>query len=60
MNVSTDTETMSRADELISLINDSRIHDLYNKYRNNPKIKWKESIKKVAVVPLLQKKGLNV
>jgi len=45
---------------LIELSNDSRIKQIYAKYENNPKIKWKESIKKIMGIPLLTKKGLDV
>ncbi|MGE5435902.1 MAG: radical SAM protein [Syntrophothermus sp.] len=40
-------ETIEKAKELISWQSDEHIIKLYNTYKNNPMIKWKESIKKV-------------
>lgn len=36
-------------DKLIASQSDAKIIVLFNKYRGNPKIQWKESIKKVAI-----------
>lgn len=36
-------------EQLIKWQEDDEIMKLYNKYKNNPKIQWKESIKKVAI-----------
>ena len=60
MNGHLDEITIKKADELISLADDSRIRDLYARYMDNPKIKWKESIKKVIGIPLLEEKGLDI
>ena len=48
------------AQNLIALSNDSRIKQIYAEYENNPKIKWKDSIKKVVGIPLQTQKGLDV
>lgn len=52
MNGCLDAETEQRASKLLQEQDDRNIIDLYNRLKNNPIIKWKESIKKVV--------GLNV
>ena len=42
-----DLVTMDCALRLIQLFSDEYIMELYDRYRNNPKIIWKDSIKKV-------------
>ncbi len=54
-----DEETERRANELLTSLNDEFIHELYNKWKDNPKIKWKESIKKIIGLKLAQEKGLD-
>lgn len=41
-------EAIGRAKELISWQSDENIMELYNKYENNPMIRWKESIERVV------------
>jgi len=41
-------EVLERADQLIAWQSDDRIKELHNRYRKNPKIKFKDSIKKVV------------
>lgn len=48
MNGHKDEETMARADRLIQSLSDHYIWDLYAKYKDDPKIRWKDSIKKVV------------
>jgi DNA repair photolyase len=50
MNGHKDEETMGRADRLMQSLSDQSIWDLYNKYKVNPKIRWKDSIKKVVEI----------
>ncbi len=38
---------MGSARSLMELFSDEYVLDLYERYRNNPKIMWKDSIKKV-------------
>lgn len=42
-----DEETMARADRLMQSLSDQFIWYLYGKYKGGPKIRWKESIRKV-------------
>ncbi len=41
---------MSRAEELISIQSNKKIGELYEKYKDNTKIEWKDSIKKVVLI----------
>ncbi len=42
-----DEETLARADELKRIQNEKWVHDLADKLADNPKIRWKDSIKKI-------------
>lgn len=42
-----DAETMDEARRLKELFSDEYVLDLYERHKDNPKIKWKDSIKKV-------------
>lgn len=59
MNGITDEETMIKAQILIDSQSDSHIRLLYKKLKDNPKIKWKESIKKVLNLEISTVKGLD-
>jgi len=48
------------AEQLINTWNDENIKRLYEQYKNNPKIKWKESIKAVVGLEIPTKKGLDI
>lgn len=48
-----------KADELNEQQNDNNIFQLYERYQNDPLIKWKESIKKVVGIPLNTQTGLD-
>ena len=47
MNGHNDEETMARAEELMQSLSDRFIWDLYDRYKDNPQIRWKDSIKMV-------------
>ena len=47
MNGHNDEETMAKADDLLQSLSDQFIWYLYGKYKGGPKIRWKESIRKV-------------
>ena len=49
MNGYSDSLSMQKADELIAMQSDDRIIELYHRLKGNPKIRWKESIKKVLI-----------
>ena len=59
MNGIVDEETTNRAQKLINSQSDSNIKLLYRKLKNNPKIKWKESVKKVLNLEISTVKGLD-
>jgi DNA repair photolyase len=60
MNGINDSETMSRAQQLIEFQNDTNITQLFLALKGNLKIKWKESIKKVVKLELASEKGLDI
>ena len=60
MNGINDFETIKKAIELIEWQKDENILILYKKYKHNPKIKWKESIKKIVGIELPLVNGLDV
>lgn len=54
------SDTMIKAGrELVELQNDKNILDLYEIYKDDPIIKWKESIKEVVGLELPKEKGLD-
>lgn len=59
MNGITDNETIKKAKELSVLQSDKWIVELYEKYKDNPQIKWKESIKKIVNIEIPTIKGLD-
>ena len=55
-----DNETKKKAIELIDWQSNDNIIALYNRLSSNPKIKWKESIKKVVGLDVSLKTGCDV
>ena len=55
-----DAETLGRGEELISIQSDDRIRALYARLKDNPKIKWKESIKRLVGLEIAQESGLDI
>jgi len=55
-----DDETKERAKELMAGFTDERIKELYAKYADHPKIKWKESIKKIVGLDMPDQVGLDI
>ncbi len=53
-------EDIKRLKQLVEFQNDENIKILYNKFKNDNKIKWKESIKKIVGIELSQEKGLDI
>jgi hypothetical protein len=47
LNGETDPVTMQKAEQLITWQSDENIKQLYSRYKNNPLVKWKDSVKKV-------------
>lgn len=60
MNGIEDVESINKAIELNSLQSDINIKTLYAKLSINPKIKWKESIKKIVQIEISKIKGLDL
>lgn len=50
MNGHNNEVTMARAERLLQSLSDQFIWDLYGKYKDNPKIRWKDSIKNIVAV----------
>lgn len=57
MNGITDKETINRANILIEQQSDTNMKELYKNLKKNPKIKWKESLKKVLNLEISTVKG---
>jgi len=55
-----DAEAIRRGEALMALQSDDAICALYAKYRNDAKIKWKDSIKEVVGIQRPAKSGLDV
>ena len=60
INGYTDRSTLNMANQLLEWQNDGEINKLYSRYKNHPKIKWKESIKKVLDIEISETKGLDI
>ncbi len=55
-----DQETMTRARQLQTMLSDEYVNRLYSRYKNNPYIRWKDSIKKVVGIERPTKAGLDI
>lgn len=55
-----DVATMKRADKLIASQSDDRIRALYARFKDSPKIRWKETIKRVLGLELPHEAGLDI
>jgi hypothetical protein len=60
LNGENDPVTIQRRKELEVWQSDENIKQLYSQYKDNPKIKWKESIKKVLGIRISTDPGLDV
>ncbi len=60
MNGIIDNETLMRAKELVEMQSDENVSKLYDILKNNQKVKWKESIKKVVGLTIPTEKGLDI
>ena len=59
-NEETDPVTIQEAEQLMECQADEKIKQLYSRYKDNPLIKWKESIKKVVGLEVLTEAGMDV
>lgn len=55
-----DDEIIGLAEYLVATQSDDRIHSLYTRLKDHPKVKWKESIKKVVGIEVPTEAGLDV
>lgn len=60
LNCPCDTDVMEAADRLLAEQTDDWLRELYRRYRKNPKIKYKDSIKKAVGLSRPTKAGLDV
>lgn len=60
INRETSKNVIRRAEELIRWQSDESIVALYNRLKNNPKIKWKESIKRTVGLAIPTESGLDI
>ena len=60
MNGINDEATLQHAEELLKKQSNKNILTLYNILKNNKKVKWKESIKKVVGLTISTEKGLDI
>ncbi len=60
LNCPNDKVTARKADELIAMQSDDAIMSLYARYKNDPAIKWKDSIKAVVGIQRPTAKGLDI
>jgi hypothetical protein len=51
---------MERTRQLKDSLSDGYILDLYSKYKDNPQIKWKDSIKKIVGIEIPIEPGLDI
>jgi DNA repair photolyase len=56
----TTPEILARAEALMQSQNDEAIRELYDRHKNNPKMRFKESIKKVVGLELQSEAGMDV
>ncbi|BBE17585.1 radical SAM domain protein [Aquipluma nitroreducens] len=59
VNGATDFATSVRAEELIAGQSLEWVKDLYGKLKRNPRVKWKDSIKKIVNIERSTRKGLD-
>jgi hypothetical protein len=60
MNGHSDEVTMQKARQLMDSLSDDFIMNIYSRYKDNPLIKWKESIKKVIGIEVPRESGLDI
>jgi len=53
-------DVIEEGKELMALFSDEYVMDLYQRYKDNPMVKWKESIKKVVGLKIPTEAGLDI
>lgn len=60
LNGYSDAETLGKAEELKKIQSNKWVYELAGKLENNPKIRWKESIKKILKIERPIESGLDI
>lgn len=60
MNGYTDEETIRRSEKLMTDLTNGYFIDLYDRYKDNHQIKWKESVKKIVGITVPVESGLDI
>ena len=60
INSEDNPKVIAKAKQLENWFADSEINRLYQRFKTNKKVKWKESIKKVIDLPISTQKGLDM
>ena len=60
LNGHNDNDTRNKADSLLRSLSDKYIWGLYSMYRDDPRIRWKDSIQKVLRINASSMAGMNV
>jgi len=60
LNGHTDNDTRKRADSLLRSLSDQYIWSLYSLYRDDPRIRWKDSVQKVLRINASSMAGMGV
>ncbi len=60
LNGAGDSVTLEKASELLADQSEENILGLFSKFSDNPKVKWKESIKKIVDINIPTQKGLDI
>lgn len=55
-----DEFTWKKADELMAMHSDEYIRAIYEKFKEDSRIRWKESIKKIVGLPPPESAGLDI
>lgn len=55
-----DSDILERARQLTATLSDDYIRQLYQQYKDNPKIKWKDSIKRILGISIAWKAGMDI
>jgi hypothetical protein len=55
-----DTDMKIYLADYLTLQSDKNIHLIYNQFKDNSKIKWKESIKKIVGIEIPEESGLDI
>jgi len=60
LNGVTNPDVLQAADKLLADLSDERIWEIYRTYKDNERVRWKESIKKIVGIPVPTEAGLDI